>query len=204
MKAVANASPIIFLSKLEGLRLLPECLGEISIPRAVQRELGRLPLIPEIRIRPVSPLGAQFVAGASGRLHPGELEAMVLARELQADFVVLDDFLARQKAKRLGIPVIGTLGVIVLAHRQGRISEATALEWLDALVHHHGMYVSADMLDRVKRAMAHRESRYRESREANTLSPSPASGTNPSGTDLVGRSPPGGFRAGSPGNIGTG
>jgi len=58
---------------------------------AVRLELANLPLIPEIRILPVSPFGAHFVEGALGRLHRGELEAMVLAREIQADHVLLDD-----------------------------------------------------------------------------------------------------------------
>lgn len=153
MKVVANASPIIFLSKLNGLWLLPECFGSVAIPEAVQQELGGLPLIPAIQVRKVSALGAQFVAGALGRLHLGELEAMILARELQADYVLLDDLLARKRAQRMGVPVMGTIGVIVLAHRQGRIDQSTALNWLDELVQRHGLYVSAEMLQRVKAAI---------------------------------------------------
>jgi predicted nucleic acid-binding protein len=51
-------------------------------------------------------------AGATA--HQGELEAIVLAQELSAEFVVLNDLLARRKAQRLAINVIGTLGLLLL------------------------------------------------------------------------------------------
>jgi len=42
----------------------------------------------------------------------GESEAIVLAIELEADYVILDDFVARKEAVRLGLNVKGTLGII--------------------------------------------------------------------------------------------
>ena len=77
MKAVANASPIIFLGKLDALSLLPVCFGEIAIPEAVADELGGVPMTPDIRVIPVSHLGAQFVAGAVWRLHRGDWHVRV-------------------------------------------------------------------------------------------------------------------------------
>lgn len=44
MQIVSNTSPLIFLSKLGALDLLPLCLDGISIPQAVQEELGELTL----------------------------------------------------------------------------------------------------------------------------------------------------------------
>lgn len=58
--------------------------------------------------------GSLFVLGSMGRLHEDELSAMILAQELAADFVILDDLLARQKAQRLGLNVMETLGGLLL------------------------------------------------------------------------------------------
>ena len=158
MKAASDTSPIIFLSKLNALDILLECFDEVILPQAVKAELGNLTLPNGIRVQAVSVLGGEFVAGALGRLHHGELEAMVLAKESNADYVLLDDLLARHKAQRLGLQVMGTVGLIVLASRQKRIDEYTANTWLDQLVQQHGLYLSAEMLIRVKTELAHKES----------------------------------------------
>lgn len=154
MKVVSNASPIIFLSKLQGITLLPECFGNVVISEAVEQELGSLAPIPGIPILPISAAGQRFVEGALGRLHRGELESMTLAREIQADYVLLDDLLARRRAQRIGLHTMGTVGVIVLACRQGRIAGETAIAWLDELIHCHGLYLSAELANRVRAALA--------------------------------------------------
>jgi predicted nucleic acid-binding protein len=54
-------------------------------------------------------------------LGKGESECIVLAKEMNADFVVLDDKDARKMAEFLGLDVIGTLGILVMAHKKGEI-----------------------------------------------------------------------------------
>lgn len=51
----------------------------------------------------------------------GESECIVFAKEINADFVVLDDKDARKMAEFLGLNVIGTLGRLVMAHKKGKI-----------------------------------------------------------------------------------
>jgi predicted nucleic acid-binding protein len=46
----------------------------------------------KIKITPVSLPGQHFVEGARGRLHSGELEAIVLSQEIDANLVLLDAF----------------------------------------------------------------------------------------------------------------
>jgi hypothetical protein len=48
-------------------------------------------------------------------LDPGELEAIVLAIELNADIVLLDDEAARVAAQSLGIEYTGLLGILIQA-----------------------------------------------------------------------------------------
>jgi uncharacterized protein len=54
----------------------------------------------------------------SASVDAGEAEAIVLARELGLK-VILDDLRARRLALRFGLEVIGTLGILVRAKKQG-------------------------------------------------------------------------------------
>jgi predicted nucleic acid-binding protein len=54
-------------------------------------------------------------------LDPGEAEAIVLATDLKADIVIIDEQEAREFATRAGLPVTGVLGVLLRAKRTGRI-----------------------------------------------------------------------------------
>jgi len=54
-------------------------------------------------------------------LGPGESEAITLASELSAARLILDDKKARRIAQQLGLPVTGTLAVLLRAKQQGFI-----------------------------------------------------------------------------------
>jgi hypothetical protein len=67
-------------------------------------------------------------------LGPGEREALALAIERPGSRVLLDDRYARLVATTLGIPVIGTLGILLRAKRAGHLNEVRPLlDRLDAL-----------------------------------------------------------------------
>jgi predicted nucleic acid-binding protein len=55
----------------------------------------------------------------------GEREAISLAREIQADAVLMDDHAGRRAATQLGLPVIGTLGLLEQAGLRGWIDFLT-------------------------------------------------------------------------------
>lgn len=55
------------------------------------------------------------------RLDPGEANAIVLAIELQATQLLIDERLGRTEAKRQGLRITGILGVLLAAKRQGLI-----------------------------------------------------------------------------------
>ena len=63
-------------------------------------------------------------------LGAGEREAIALAAELSADALLMDDRDARQEAKRLGVPVLGTLRVLVDASEHGLAHLPTAFDRL--------------------------------------------------------------------------
>jgi predicted nucleic acid-binding protein len=60
----------------------------------------------------------------------GEREALSLAREIQADAVLMDDYAGRRAAAQLGLPVVGTLGLLERAAIRGWINLPLTLERL--------------------------------------------------------------------------
>ena len=146
MKIVLNTSPIIFLSKIESLHLLADCVDDIYAPQAVIQELRDYAPPTFIKARSLSAIGAAYIQGALGQLHQGELEAIVLAQELSADFVVLDDLLARRKAQRLEINVIGTLGLLLLIEKRGLLTAEKVWQKITLLTRQHGLYLSPKIL----------------------------------------------------------
>jgi predicted nucleic acid-binding protein len=150
MKVVSNTSPLLFLSKIDALELLNQCFHEIFVPQAVVVELGNLILPSYIKTVALSPKGSAFVEGALGRLHRGELEAMVLAQEIKADYVLMDDLQARRKAQQLNIKPIGTIGILLLAHQRLFLSSEALQAKIDRLIYQHGLYLSSNILERLK------------------------------------------------------
>lgn len=142
MSLVSNASPLIFLAKIDVLDLLQGCFSQILVSPTVAHDT-RMTLPRFIEQRPLSQFGEAFVSGAIGTLHRGELEALVLAREQGIDLVALDDAAARRRATRMGLQPIGTLGLLVMLRRLGHLDPATAARKLDDLINHHGIYLSA-------------------------------------------------------------
>ena len=153
MKAVSNSSPLIFLGKVDALPLLAECFQSVSVPDAVMDEL-RGQLLPEfIKTHTLSVEGQGFVEGALGRLHRGELAAMRLALEQRADLLLMDDLAARQKASRLGLKVMGTLGVLLLANHRGLMPREKVLNLIDRLRHQHNLYLAEPLALKITAAL---------------------------------------------------
>lgn len=142
MKVVSNTSPLLFLGKIDRLSLLTDCFDEVYAPPGVVAEIRGIRLPENIVIHAVSAEGEGFVQGAMGRLHRGELEAIRLTVELAADLVLLDDLAARHKARRMGLQMIGTVGVLVLANRRGLIPAIEAQSALRELIDRHNLYLS--------------------------------------------------------------
>ncbi|MBM4054231.1 MAG: DUF3368 domain-containing protein [Planctomycetes bacterium] len=121
MKVVFNTSPIIFLYKLGYLELALNLFDDIYIPASVFTEISRKEdklntlievLIQEEAFKQREIKLINIFRGLNQRIGRGESEAIVLAIELEADYVILDDFVARKEAIKLGLNVKGTLGII--------------------------------------------------------------------------------------------
>jgi len=119
-KVISNSSPIIILSNIGRLELLEKVYGNVIIPQGVNEEvfgLNNVKNIEWLKVMQIPNVNLQQYLGPL--LHKGEIEVIVLAKEIKAELAIIDDYLARKYAHYLGLTITGTLGVIVKAKQKG-------------------------------------------------------------------------------------
>lgn len=138
MKAICNTSPIIGLSIIGHIELLWE-LFDVYIPQEVYNEVvnaasdqafGKHELRNAVAkgfIKVHEVKDQEFVAKSYGRLHKGELEVIVGAKEIGASIVIIDEKSARNFAEALMLKPLGLLGILKLAKQKGKINEIKPL-----------------------------------------------------------------------------
>lgn len=135
MIVISDTTAISSLFKIHKLDLLHQLYKEILIPTAVFEELKGLEAfgldISEIKtsswIRVKMPNDHLLIAELAEELDIGESEAIVLAKEVKADLLIIDEKRGRLKANELGIPTSGLIGLITQLKRQGKISAVKPL-----------------------------------------------------------------------------
>ena len=130
-QVVVDSGPIIHLSEIEVLPLM-QIFDAIHLPDAVWIETVERGRVSSSAMSGLSNLQrhalpsedvAQFVRENDlEKLQAGECECLCLCKNLKVVTLLTDDLAARDAAKRLGITPVGSLGVIVRAYRDGRIS----------------------------------------------------------------------------------
>jgi predicted nucleic acid-binding protein len=128
---VSNTTPLIGLASIQRFQLLEQLFGEIYIPQAVYdeavvagREVGgaRQEVQTATWIKTVPVEDRLAVDMLLGELDLGEAETIVLAREVGADWVLMDEKKGRRKLTQLDMPKIGTLGILMKAKQVGLLS----------------------------------------------------------------------------------
>jgi predicted nucleic acid-binding protein len=115
---IADTSCFIVLSNINELDLLQKVYGEITTTAVIASEFGNT--LPEwVTIK--SPKDIQKQKILELQVDKGKASAIALAMELDGSVIVLDDLEARTLAKKLGITVTGTLGVLVRAKLNGSL-----------------------------------------------------------------------------------
>lgn len=131
---VVNASPLIVLAKVGQLELLEEPGAHVIVPDAVATEVLAGPSEDPARQQLEAGFGQRVETGLvpaevlEWGLGPGESSVLAIMRRRGSGAVaVLDDAEARSCARALGVPVTGTLGLILRAERLGRIPNARTI-----------------------------------------------------------------------------
>ncbi len=132
-KIVSNTTPIISLLKIGRLDLLQKLYRQIYIPSEVFEEIeaGKtkeyykdLSKIDWIRITEIQNKQAiKFFLD----LDAGEAEAIILATEINADLIILDEKLGRFHAKHADLKITGTIGMLIKAKSKGLVKELKPL-----------------------------------------------------------------------------
>ncbi|MGB9718920.1 MAG: DUF3368 domain-containing protein [Thermoproteota archaeon] len=127
---MANTSVILAFSKLGYLKLLREVFDKIVVSESVFEEVKDSEVFTQLSelihmgfmevTKVVKPGLLDLMSSSLGK---GEAEAIALASELKADFVLLDDLKARKTARKLGLKVMGTLAVLKTLIHKGSITE---------------------------------------------------------------------------------
>ena len=127
-KIISNTTPILSLLKIDKLNLLKELYGIVIVPFAVYQEIEEgkekpyyqdLTSLDWIEIRNIkNPNSREYLID----LDDGEAEVLVLAKEINADLVILDEIMGRRYAKRFEINLTGTIGILLKAKETGLIT----------------------------------------------------------------------------------
>ena len=133
---VADTGPLNYLVLIGATGVLPKLFERIFVPVAVHAELsdaeapeevrawiGQAPEWLEVRPNPDS----NNISPDERALDEGERAAIALARAIRADVILMDDRAGVEVARRQGLAVTGTLGVLELAARRGLIDLPSAL-----------------------------------------------------------------------------
>jgi predicted nucleic acid-binding protein len=149
---VCNAGPLIALSLVGQLQILPALFKSILVPEAVWHEVvdsgfGRagaeeLKTAQWIEVVP-SILVDSFLEADLGH---GESQVIAVARAREAALVLIDELLARRVAGQVyGLGVKGSAGILVQAKKAGMIP---AVRPLLGEMKKHGYYLSARLIER--------------------------------------------------------
>lgn len=138
MIVVSNSTVLIGLARINKLDLLKNLFSKVYIPAAVFNELTRVnkPGSSEIKkasyLIQKSPKDSQEVALLLGNLDRGEAEVLALSKELNADLVLVDEEKARKAGVIAGFEIMGLMGVLLMAKRNGLLKSIRPL--IDELV----------------------------------------------------------------------
>ncbi len=160
---VSDTSPLINLTGIGYLDLLPRLYGAVSIPRAVltEYEPGKqahepdlatqawLTVVDTVAIDPALP----------GGLGSGEQAVISLAKLSGARLVLIDEERARNVARQLGLHVVGALSVLLRAKQHGLIPAVNpAIETMIG----QGRYFAPTLLAKVLHAAGDLEASWKE------------------------------------------
>lgn len=155
MIVVSDTSALSNLALVDHLWLLEAIYQTVIIPEVVASELAAAsnPTISSMLqlswIQTQSLTNSQLADQLQQErgLDAGEANAIALALELQADDLLIDERLGRQEARRLGLSIIGILGILLIAKQRNLIPQVQPV--MDALINQAGFRVSSQLYQRV-------------------------------------------------------
>jgi len=138
LTVVSNSTPLIALSRIGRLDLLKQYFSEIVIPQAVYQEVvvsggdrcgaKEVKKLERIKVKEIKNNLAVETFGTI--VDRGEAEAIVLAAEMKASLLMIDDADGRGVALGMGLKVTGTVGILLMAAKDGKVELKRSLDQL--------------------------------------------------------------------------
>ncbi|MGB7532554.1 MAG: DUF3368 domain-containing protein [Halobacteriota archaeon] len=152
---VSNTGPLIALARINKLDLIKRYFDEIRIPREVYEEIcirgKERPGSKEVKdakwIRTIEVRDKFAVELLLKGLNKGEAETVVLAKELNASLVLMDERIPRETLELLGFSITGTVGILIRAANDGLIGMKESLDGLRK----KGFWMSDELYSRALR-----------------------------------------------------
>lgn len=150
---LANNTPLVAFWTVSKLGILKALFNEVLIPPAVNDEFlafekeSRQKMLAHAPWIKVVPLDNPTRSNAFAGLDRGEAEVLALAEEQNPSLVLIDERKGRQFAKRLGLPLSGTVGVLLLAKEKGLL---TAIMPVLSAIQDAGLYFDVSLIEKVR------------------------------------------------------
>ena len=161
MKVVSNAGPLIALGKLGQLSMLLTLYGDILMPHQVYNEV----VINGLRLGADDAPAVDFLVQQSyiqivevvlpaplpvwaQSLDAGEIEVILLGQQQAAAWVLIDNEHARKAAREVGLPLKGTVGLLLEAWRQGHLALQAFELLIQEIKRRPDLWISAQLCDR--------------------------------------------------------
>ena len=153
MIVVSDTSVISALLSIDKLELLSQLYGQVIIPQVVWDELERLrafgydlsPLENTQWLEIIDPKDKELETRLNEVLDKGESAAIALSKEVNPDFLAIDEKKGREIAQSMGIPIIGVIGILIVAKKQAIVKEVKPL--LDSLISEAGFRISRKLYE---------------------------------------------------------
>lgn len=128
---IADSGPIFSLALIDKLDILNSLFDEVKIPQAVWEEITfdsskadyqTIFSFFKNRIQRIKGFNELIII-----MDSGESESVMLYKEMQADFLLIDDKKARNIAENFGVNCIGVIGLLAVAKDRGVIKKLKPL-----------------------------------------------------------------------------
>jgi predicted nucleic acid-binding protein len=157
---VADSSPLVILTKLGCFELLNRLFPRVYISTEVHHEVviagAGLPGASEvskaqwIEVEAIQNPDGLVSAQRKYGLGPGEMSTILLAKELGASPVLLDDYRARKVAKAEGLGILGSIGLLEAFYLRHYLTDLRSV-FRELLT--HNVYIDQRLLDRRLRSL---------------------------------------------------
>jgi hypothetical protein len=154
---VSDTSVINYLAAVGQTELLRIQFGKVFVPPAVWREIHAAANLPGTAAADLAqksgwlvvqePKPGKILNQLFADLDPGEAEAIALACELKPAIVLLDETDGRLEARRLGLTIIGTVGILASARQSRQLKKIKPL--IDRLMQDFRFRLSRELYDQL-------------------------------------------------------